>query len=1333
YNLTVNGGQTNAQTGTYTATAVAANDVNATTKANYTLGNITRAFSITKATYNMLGVEWNYTSPFTYDKAQKTVEIKANTLPQGVSVNAYLNNSGTDAGNYTASVTFTYDTANYNEPTVAPLDWTINQAVLTKPTLSGNYTYTGSQLTATLDGFDTEKMTATNNAQTNAATYTITVALKDGANYNWADELDGVTNIAIEWTITPATITFTANGYTGAYDGIAHGIIVNNFATQGGQTVTIKYSNDGSSYDLQTSPTFTDVTNGAKTVYFKITAPNHTDKTGQATVEITKATVAELTAGSKVYTGATLRSDIVATNLVSITTNNGGIDVGEYDVVIALVDTNNYKWETGAETQTRTIKFAITQAENAITNLHLSDWIYRESANAPTCDCNFGKPTFTYSAQKDGEFVATVPTNIGVWFVKASIVGTKNYKGAQAIATFSIVAYTYNITFDNGFGDTQTMPNQSRACDDGLTVTANTFERVGYLFVGWKVDGSEIVLPDGAKGNISDGQGGVIKLVAQWKRNVFTYAFFNDDLTLIFAKTANFGDTIEIPTAPTKADSAKCSYRFIGWDKTIPETLTGDLVFVAQFAVKTIYGDLDQNDDTDGNNCDIEVTLPENDKSVLSMTIKDITEQQLINNIDSALKNMSIKEYGANKVLKVDLFKDGKEIQFVGKYTVKLKEKEHDDFDIKIMQVVNDEMIEIQYVREGDYIVFDTVSLGNIVILEQNVDANLWALVVSNMVLLLLELSYLIFRKKPNKASKTDSPKGTKTNAFAFAPLGLLGAINVIPMYLQILLAAQTVVVIVLAFAMAIAFCRSKRRKKEEAIEIEPVEQPQIKQEFGVARQLTITEIVPIVFGQTENVAPPEQIERKVIAEEVAEVAEVAEVTEVAEVAEEVAEVACEQAPIVDAPTQVVDEQESEENGVGVGVSIVEIDGKKVAISLRKSFTAKLIQSSEEVQGYYTQLKNRLESYKPLKARMSWDNDSYNSGRNKLVKFAIRGKTLVMFAALAPDDIVDEKFHVEYNSAKKYVDVPMMIRVKGPLKCKHASEMIDLVCAKFGLTFVEEKNDDYSQPYDTTESLIERNLIKVYADGDLNSADVIMAKFGQQGLHLIAATDNEEERAEEVAEVEQPEELEKAEEIVDNSVGKEVENDGESEVAAEVEQSEEENDGSDYIIVEGKKVYVSLRRSFLSKLTQVDSGIQKYYETIKNHILGYKNVKSRISWSNDTFNRGREKLIKMSIRGKTLVVNVALWPEDIEQDKYHVEYNNTAKYAETPMMIRVKGPLKLKHALELVDKVCERNVLKFVADQDVDYTLPYKTNDELIEQDLIKVVYGAKGFGAKEV
>ncbi|MEG2413889.1 MAG: hypothetical protein RSB61_04470, partial [Clostridia bacterium] len=1052
-----------------------------------------------------------------------------------------------------ASVTFTYDTANYNEPTVAPLDWTINQAVLTKPTLSGNYTYTGSQLTATLDGFDTEKMTATNNAQTNAATYTITVALKDGANYNWAGELDGVTNIAIEWTITPATITFTANGYTGAYDGIAHGIIVNNFATQGGQTVTIKYSNDGSIYDLQTSPTFTDVTNGAKTVYFKITAPNHTeitesrtitinkatlpsiaamanktyngqrqeptvvinrlingiataltldkdytiawknnnttfinadtytvtaigrgnysgtssreykieqrelpsitkisaqrytgqrqaptveikddtlgtvlklgvdydiawsvdagfagadfinagiyrvtatgkgnyaktsacdyiinkadiaytavnyfgaydgkaygitfdnitiiggqsytitysndnganytlqtmptfkdvtngaqtvyfkitapnhtDKTGQATVEITKATVAELTAGSKVYTGATLRSDIVATNLVSITTNNGGIDVGEYDVVIALVDTNNYKWETGAETQTRTIKFAITQAENAITNLHLSDWIYRESANAPTCDCNFGKPTFTYSAQKDGEFVATVPTNIGVWFVKASIVGTKNYKGAQAIATFSIVAYTYNITFDNGFGDTQTMPNQSRACDDGLTVTANTFERVGYLFVGWKVDGSEIVLPDGAKGNISDGQGGVIKLVAQWKRNVFTYAFFNDDLTLIFAKTANFGDTIEIPTAPTKADSAKCSYRFIGWDKTIPETLTGDLVFVAQFAVKTIYGDLDQNDDTDGNNCDIEVTLPENDKSVLSMTIKDITEQQLINNIDSALKNMSIKEYGANKVLKVDLFKDGKEIQFVGKYTVKLKEKEHDDFDIKIMQVVNDEMIEIQYVREGDYIVFDTVSLGNIVILEQNVDANLWALVVSNMVLLLLELSYLIFRKKPNKASKTDSPKGTKTNAFAFAPLGLLGAINVIPMYLQILLAAQTVVVIVLAFAMAIAFCRSKRRKKEEAIEIEPVEQPQIKQEFGVARQLTITEIVPIVFGQTENVAPPEQIERKVIAEEVAEVAEV---TEVAEVAEEVAEVACEQAPIVDAPTQVV-------------------------------------------------------------------------------------------------------------------------------------------------------------------------------------------------------------------------------------------------------------------------------------------------------------------------------------------------------------------------------------------------------------------------------------------
>ncbi|MEG1609295.1 MAG: hypothetical protein RR348_05450, partial [Clostridia bacterium] len=398
---------------------------------------------------------------------------------------------------------------------------------------------------------------------------------------------------------------------------------------------------------------------------YTVTATGNGNYNGASkqTYVITKALVAEPTAGSKVYNGKVLTSDIATTSIVSVTTNNGGIDVGEYNVVISLVDYSNYKWLSGAEVPTRTLKFVITQAENAITNLNLKSWVYAKTANAPTCDCNFGNAIFTYSAQENSGYTARVPSDIGVWFVKASIEGTKNYKGAQAVQTFSIIAYTYTIAFDNGFGGDQTMHFQSRVCNDGVALPANAFERVGYVFVGWKIADSDIVLKDGATDNIGDGRRSAITLVAQWKMNMFTYAFFNEDLSLIFAKTTNFGDKIDIPTSPIKADSAGCSYRFVGWDKPIPETLTSDLVFVAKFAVKIISGDIDQKVSDDKKNRDILVVLPDNGESVLSMTIQDITETRLINDIDNVLKDTSINEYGANKVLKVYLLKDGKEIQ----------------------------------------------------------------------------------------------------------------------------------------------------------------------------------------------------------------------------------------------------------------------------------------------------------------------------------------------------------------------------------------------------------------------------------------------------------------------------------------------------------------------------------------------------------------------------------------------------------------------------------------------------------------------------------------------
>lgn len=93
------------------------------------------------------------------------------------------------------------------------LDFEIAKAELNVPTVKGTYTYTGSEQTLVLDGFDAEKMSVSGNTGTTANSYTATVTLKDEvkANYKWAGSEEA--SVTINWSIQKATptvsVTFT--------------------------------------------------------------------------------------------------------------------------------------------------------------------------------------------------------------------------------------------------------------------------------------------------------------------------------------------------------------------------------------------------------------------------------------------------------------------------------------------------------------------------------------------------------------------------------------------------------------------------------------------------------------------------------------------------------------------------------------------------------------------------------------------------------------------------------------------------------------------------------------------------------------------------------------------------------------------------------------------------------------------------------------------------------------------------------------------------------------------------------------------------------------------
>ena len=162
-----------------------------------------------------------------------------------------------------------------------------------------------------------------------------------------------------------------------------------------------------------------------------------------------------------------------------------------------------------------------------------------------------------------------------------------------------------------------------------------------------------------------------------------------------------------------------------------------------------------------------------------------------------------------------------------------------------------------------------------------------------------------------------------------------------------------------------------------------------------------------------------------------------------------------------------------------------------------------------------------------------------------------------------------------------------------------------------------------------------------------------------------------------------------------------------------------------YIDNEGNTIDIKYNRSFTANLIQSDDGVKDYYGQLKNHILSYKGVKSRISWKFDSYNRGRDQLFKMKLRGKTVLIYCAIDPSELDKSKYHHEAKDNKLFADVPTLLKVKSGLGLRKAKEVVDMV----MAKFEIEKDekakvVDYVkkYPYEETDALIARKLVKAL-----------
>lgn len=154
------------------------------------------------------------------------------------------------------------------------------------------------------------------------------------------------------------------------------------------------------------------------------------------------------------------------------------------------------------------------------------------------------------------------------------------------------------------------------------------------------------------------------------------------------------------------------------------------------------------------------------------------------------------------------------------------------------------------------------------------------------------------------------------------------------------------------------------------------------------------------------------------------------------------------------------------------------------------------------------------------------------------------------------------------------------------------------------------------------------------------------------------------------------------------------------------------------------------RQSYESRLVLSKDPIQDYYSGIKNALLSYKGVKSRISWANETFRQGRNHIAKIIVKTSSLYIYLALDPEQLAGTKYESAVtilSGRKKFETVPVLLKIKGERKYKYALEMIAMVCGDKLAlppnkKFM---ETDYKRPVQSLDEMVESGLVRKLVAA--------
>ena len=152
-------------------------------------------------------------------------------------------------------------------------------------------------------------------------------------------------------------------------------------------------------------------------------------------------------------------------------------------------------------------------------------------------------------------------------------------------------------------------------------------------------------------------------------------------------------------------------------------------------------------------------------------------------------------------------------------------------------------------------------------------------------------------------------------------------------------------------------------------------------------------------------------------------------------------------------------------------------------------------------------------------------------------------------------------------------------------------------------------------------------------------------------------------------------------------------------------------------MIREKHEKMSYTLSLQARIIQLKPQSKEWYSLLKNELLSYKKVRVREGNRFETFMLGRSTVARLTVRGKTLCLQLAADPDAYADSKYTVERINT----NTPCQYRIKSGLRARYACALIGEVL--GGLGAVRDEGYvpqDFYKPYEGVVTLMEKGLVK-------------